>query len=70
VELIGTQSIVRDPEPSASPLGVDADDEYLIDLAREARVGARVSGDAHLLDLCQAVPAVSPGEFLTTLGET
>jgi len=68
VELIRRESIVYDdPEPSSAPLGVDPDDEYLIDLAREARADALVSGDAHLLDVRHAVPAMSPGEFLGSL---
>lgn len=69
VELIRGESIVLDdPERSPEPLGADPDDEYLIDLARVARVDALVSGDLHLLDLRDAVPAVTPREFLESLG--
>jgi uncharacterized protein len=65
VELIRCQSIILDdPAPSADSLGADPDDEYLIDLARAVPVDALVSGDAHLLDLRHAVPAMTPREFL------
>jgi uncharacterized protein len=70
VELIRRESIVLDdPPPSSEPLGVDPDDEYLIDLARDARVHALISGDAHLLDLRHAVPALTPREFLASLAD-
>lgn len=68
VELIRSESIIyEDPQPSSKPLGTDPDDEFLIDLAREALVDALVSGDAHLLELHHVVPAMTPGEFLTSL---
>lgn len=68
VELIRREGIVRDdPEPSAQPLVADPDDQYLIDLAREARVDALVSGDAHLLELRGGIPVMSPREFLDSL---
>jgi uncharacterized protein len=68
VELIGRESIlVEDPAPSPAPLSVDPDDEYLIDLARAARVDALVTGDVHLLDLRETVPVVTPREFLESL---
>jgi hypothetical protein len=65
IELIRRESsIIDDPEPSVEQLGVDPDDEYLIDLAREARGDALVSGDAHLLELRPALPCMTPREFL------
>lgn len=68
VELIRREGIVRDdPEPSAQPLVADPDDQYLIDLAREARVDALVSGDAYLLELRGGIPVMSPREFLDSL---
>ena len=52
LSLIGLDcTIYDDPEPSPQPVGIDPDDEYLIDLARAARVDALVSGDSQLLDL-------------------
>jgi len=60
-------TVGNDPEPSAQPLVVDPDDQYLIDLARESRVDALVSGDAHLLELRGAIPVMSPREFLDSL---
>jgi putative PIN family toxin of toxin-antitoxin system len=68
VELIGRESIlVEDPAPSPEPLGVDPDDEYLIDLARATRVDALVTGDVHLLDLRETLPVVTPRQFLESL---
>jgi predicted nucleic acid-binding protein len=64
-------SIILDvPSPSAEALGADPDDEYLIDLVRQERVDALVSGDAHLLDLRHSVPAMTPREFLELLSVT
>ena len=68
VELIRSEAVVRaDPRPSAEPLSADPDDEYLIDLARDAQADALVTGDAHLLDLRAIIPAMTPSEFLETL---
>ena len=70
VELIGREAaILDDPAPSARPLSADADDEYLVDLARAAAADVLVSGDAHLLELRDRLPVMSPAEFLATLGE-
>lgn len=70
VELIRSLAIVRDdPEAPADPRSADPDDDFLVALAREARAGALVSGDAHLLALRPSVPAMSPAEFLATLSE-
>lgn len=71
VELIRRESIVHtDPEPSAESLSIDPDDEYLIDLARDARVDALVSGDDHLLTLRHELSVMSPREFLESIAET
>ena len=68
VELIRSEGVVRaDPGPSPEPLSADPDDEYLIDLARDAQADALVTGDAHLLDLRAIIPAMTPAEFLETL---
>jgi uncharacterized protein len=68
LELIRSEAVVRaDPGPSSDPLSADPDDEYLIDLARDARVDALVTGDAHLLDLRAIIPAMTPAEFLELL---
>jgi putative PIN family toxin of toxin-antitoxin system len=68
VELIQSEGVVRaDPEPSPEPLSADPDDEYLIDLARDAQADALVTGDAHLLDLRAIIPAMTPAEFLEML---
>ena len=44
-------------------------DEYLVDLARVAAADALVSGDAHVLDLHDRLPILTPAQFLATLGE-
>lgn len=68
VELIQRGSIlIDDPAPSPEQLSADPDDEYLIDLARAAQVDALVTGDAHLLDLRETLPVVTPSEFLISI---
>jgi putative PIN family toxin of toxin-antitoxin system len=68
IELIQRESIVvEDPAPSPQPLSGDPDDDYLIVLAHAARVNALVTGDAHLLDLRDTVPTMTPREFLESL---
>ena len=68
VELIRSEGDVRaDPAPSLEPLGADPDDEYLIDLARDAQADALVTGDAHLLELRAIIPVMTPAEFLEML---
>ena len=68
VELLCRESQTHDdPEPSSEPLGVDRDDEYLVSLARAARVDALVTGDPHLLNLRGALPVFTPREFLESL---
>ena len=62
-------TILDDPAPGGQPLSADPDDEYLVELARAAVVDALVSGDAHLLDLRDHLPVMTPAEFLATLGE-
>lgn len=71
VELIERESILaEDPAPSSTPMSVDPDDEYLVDLARAARVDALVTGDDHLLALRDTLPVVTPREFLESLTST
>ncbi len=48
-------------------MSADPDDEFLVDLARVAAVEVLVSGDAHLLDLRDRLPVMTPAEFLATL---
>ncbi len=70
VDLIRHEAtILEDPTPSGRPLSVDPDDEFLVDLARAAAVDVLVSGDAHLLDLRDRLPVMTPAEFLATLGD-
>jgi putative PIN family toxin of toxin-antitoxin system len=68
VELIRRESIILDdPEPVPERLSEDPDDEYLIALARAARVEALVSGDPHLTLLRGQIPVLTPREFLDSL---
>jgi predicted nucleic acid-binding protein len=67
-ELIRNEGVIRpDPGPSPEPLSADPDDGYLIDLARDARADALVTGDAHLLELRAIIPTMAPAEFLEML---
>jgi hypothetical protein len=52
---------------SVGVAGLDSDP--LIDLARDAKADALVTGDAHLLDLRAAIPAMTPAEFLEPLSD-
>lgn len=61
--------LIDDPEPPNEPLGEDPGDEYLITLARAARVDALVSGDRHLIQLRTKIPVLTPREFLESLGK-
>jgi putative PIN family toxin of toxin-antitoxin system len=69
VELIRREGTVRDdPTPGSGPSSADPDDGFLIDLARATAADVLVSGDAHLLDLRDLVPVMTPAEFLASLG--
>ena len=68
VDLLRREGILLDdPEPAPEPLSEDPDDEYLIILARAARVEALVSGDPHLIRLRGQIPVLTPREFLESL---
>ncbi len=69
VDLIRREAtVLDDPAPITRPLSADPDDEYLVDLARAAAADVLVSGDAHLLDLRDRLPVMTPAEFLARLG--
>lgn len=59
------------PDPQAgSPLTRDADDDYLIRLARENRADVIVSGDKDLLEWAEQDPQVmTPTRFEQALAE-
>lgn len=59
--------LLDDPEPSSESLSDDPDDEYLIALAWVAHAEALVSGDSHLLRLADAIPVLTPRDFLESL---
>ena len=68
--LRGGASSAPDPEPSPG-LTRDPADDYLVALARAARVDYLVAGDADLTDLTGLVPPVcSPAAFLSRLTPT
>jgi len=68
IDLLRRESVMlEDPDPPSEPVGVDPDDEYLIALARVARVDALVSGDSHLVSLRHRLPVFTPREFLALL---
>ena len=56
------------PDPTGSPPvhSRDPGDDYLVALAAAARA-TLVSGDTHLLELREAIPVLSPREFLDAL---
>lgn len=67
-QLVRRESIVvDDPQPSASPVGEDPGDEYLIALARTGSADVLVSGDAHLIRLRPTIRVLTPREFLDSL---
>ena len=55
-----------DPEVAPPVRSRDPGDDYLVALAAAARA-TLVSGDAHLLELRDAIPVLSPREFPDTL---
>jgi putative PIN family toxin of toxin-antitoxin system len=65
--LRGLAISIEDPPSTATHLSEDPSDEYLIALAREARVDALVSGDPHLLKIRALIPVRTPREFLDEL---
>jgi uncharacterized protein len=64
--LRGLAEFVTDPETAPPVRSRDPGDDYLVALAASARA-TLVSGDAHLLELQEAIPVLSPREFLDTL---
>ncbi len=60
--------VIADAPPSTgTPVASDPDDQYLVGLARAARVNALVSGDARLLELAGRLPVMTPRAFLEAL---
>ncbi len=70
VEAISRDAVVIEDPPATTDLFVgDPDDQFLIDLARVARVDALVSGDTRVLELRDRLPVKSPAEFLASLAD-
>ena len=65
--LRGLAISLDDPTPAEAHLSEDPSDEYLVALARTARVDALVSGDPHLLKLRAVIPVRTPREFLDSI---
>lgn len=65
-----TGDLIDDPEPADEALSEDPADEYLVALARAARVDALVTGDPHLTRLRARIPVRTPREFLDLLSRT
>lgn len=56
--------LLEDPPATQPRLSEDPNDEYLVRLARSARVDHLVSGDPHLTLLRGSIPVLTPREFL------
>lgn len=70
LELLRAEGMqVDDPEPGQESLSDDPADEYLIALARSVPCDVLVSGDAHLTELGDRIPVLTPREFLERLRE-
>ncbi len=63
----GLAELVADPEGTPSVKSRDTKDNYLIAAAASAHA-TLVTGDAHLLELADAIPVMSPRDFLNSLG--
>jgi putative PIN family toxin of toxin-antitoxin system len=67
-EAILRQAVLIEDPPNEPGLTSDPGDDYLVSLARVGHADLLVSGDHHLLDLHDPVPAVvSPRAFLDSL---
>ena len=70
VDAISRDAVVMDDPPAETgPVVGDPYDQFLVDLARVARVDALVSGDARVLALRGRLPVRSPAEFLESLDD-
>ena len=63
----GPAELIDDPERPPSVRSRDTDDDYLIAAAASAHA-TLVTGDAHLLELADEIPVMSPRDFLNSLG--
>jgi putative PIN family toxin of toxin-antitoxin system len=68
IDMLRDESLVfEDSVSTREPIADDPDDQYLVALARGARVDALVSGDPHLTALRDRIPVLTPREFLDAL---
>ena len=63
----GFAELIEDPEGPPTVRSRDTNDDYLIAAAASAHA-TLVTGDAHLLELADAIPVMSPRDFLNSLG--
>lgn len=69
-DLLSIAEWAQDPKASSAPSTRDPDDEYLLALARSAKVDALVSGDRDLTDLPETKPPIeTPAQFSLRLAE-
>ncbi|HTA32816.1 MAG TPA: putative toxin-antitoxin system toxin component, PIN family [Solirubrobacteraceae bacterium] len=69
-DLLSIAEWAQDPTASSAPSTRDPDDEYLLVLARSAKVDALVSGDRDLTDLPETKPPIeTPRQFSLRLAE-
>ena len=63
----GVAELIEDPAAPPIVRSRDTNDDYLIAAAASAHA-TLVTGDAHLLELADAIPVMSPRDFLNSLG--
>jgi putative PIN family toxin of toxin-antitoxin system len=69
-DLLSIAEWVQDPAAATTPETRDPDDEYLLALARSAKVNVLVSGDKDLTDLPKTKPPIeTPAHFARRLAE-
>lgn len=69
-DLAGVMTLVADPPLPHPAVCRDPDDDYLVALARAARVDALVTGDRDLLELVDAgVAVITPRELIERLAD-
>lgn len=69
-DLLSIAEWAQDPKAAPTPATRDPDDEYLLALARSAKVGVLISGDRDLTDLPETKPPIeTPAQFSLRLAE-
>ncbi len=69
-DLVCIAEWAQDPTAAATSMTRDPDDEYLLALARSAKVDVLISGDRDLTDLSETEPPIeTPSQFSQRLAE-